>query len=241
MRNVVSMFHIVLNLGKKTVSEIISLAYGIKTTGDPDVTTVRYTDAEIQAQAAVVQGMVGTRASDPHPALTNTEQTEVNKLTAMIIAVKGDVEFYGNKVAAGNRAAFDTIAHRTGFVPQGASAHQQRIFEFLPSENGSFHSRVHSEGQNITYVYQYGITPAKDVLPAIWGDRIALSLVELIVAGFTSGTIIGVRYAAVMHGNEPPIHNRALNYPPVNSKGKVSLTNGVDFMHFSDVIYFAIP
>jgi hypothetical protein len=241
MKNVVSSFHIVLNLGKKTVSELISLAYEIKTTGDADVTTHRYTDAELQAQAAIVQGMIGTRGSDPHPALTKAEQTEVNKLSGMIIAVKGDVEFWGNKVANGNRAIFDTIAHRTGFVPQDTHAHQQRIFEFLPSDNGSFHCRVHSEGVSITYVYQYGITPAKDVLPAIWSDRIALSLVELIVGGFKSGDIVGVRYAAVMHGHEPIVHNRVLNYPPVNSKGKVSLTNGVDFLHFSDVIYVAIP
>src|ERR1017187_5410161 len=174
MKNVVSIFHIVLNLGKKTVSEIISLAYGIKTTGDADVTTHRYTDVQIQAQAAVVQGMVGSRASDPHPALTFAEQTQVNLLSSMIIAVKGDVEFYGNQSAAGNRAIFSTIAHRTGFVPQGEAAHQQRIFEFLPAENGSFYARVHSEGRDITYIFQYGITTAKDVLPTVWSDRIAL-------------------------------------------------------------------
>jgi len=241
MKNVVSNFHIVLNLGKKTVNELISLAYGIKTTGDVTVITARYSDVLIQAQAAIVQGMIGTRGSDPHPSLTSAEQTEVNKLSSMIIGVKGDVEFYGNKFAAGNRTLFDTIAHRTGFVPQGDRAHQQRIFEFLAADNGSFHCRVPSEGDNITYVFQYGNSTAKDVLPLAWSDRIALSLVELIVAGFTSGDIVGVRYAAVMHGHEPIGHNRVLNYPPMNSKGKVSLTKGVDFLHFSDVIYTSIP
>ncbi len=241
MKNVISYFHIVLNLGKKSVNELISLAYGIKTTGDTDVTSHRYSDAAIQAQAAVVQGMVGTRGSDPHPALTKSEQTEVNKLTSMIIAAKGDVEFFGNKVAAGNRTIFETIAHRTGFVPQGEAAHQQRIFEFLPSDIGSFHSRVGSEGRDITYIYEYGITTAKDVLPPTWADRIALPFVELIVAGFASGTIVGVRYAAIMHGTAPLVHNRALNYPPLNAKGKVTLTHGVDFLHFSDVIYTSIP
>jgi len=241
MKNVVSNFHIVLNLGKKTVSELISLAYGIKTTGDADVTTHRYADAAIQAQAAIVQVMIGTRGSDPHPSLTSAEQTEVNKLSSMIIAAKGDVEFWGNKVANGNRTLFDTIAHRTGFVPQGEAAHQQRIFEFLPADNGSFHARVGSEGRDITYVYQYGITTAKDVLPTVWSERIALPFVELIVTGFASGAIVGVRYAAIMHGHEPIGHNRVLNYPPLNAKGKVTLTHGVDFLHFSDVIYTSIP
>ena len=126
-------------------------------------------------------------------------------------------------------------------MPQGDKAQHQRIFEFLPADNGSFHARVHSEGRDITYVFQYGITTAKDVLPATWSDRIPLSLVELIVTGFKSGDIVGVRYAAVMHGQAPIGHNRVLNYPPVNSKGKVTLTNGVDFLHFSDVIYTSIP
>jgi len=241
MKNVVSYFHIVLNLGKKTVHELISLAYGIKTTGDADVTTHRYTDAEIQAQAAIVQGEIGTRASDPHPALTLAEQTEVNKLSNMIIAAKGDVEFWGNKVANGNRVAFDTIAHRTGLVPQGEKAQHARIFEFLPADIGSFYARVHSEGRDITYIFQYGITSAKDVLPTTFSDRIALPFVELIVTGFASGTIVGVRYAAIMHGNAPLVHDRALNYPPLNAKGKVTLTHGVDFLHFSDVIYTTIP
>ena len=241
MKNVVSYFHIVLNLGKISVAELITLANGIKTLGDAVVTTVRFSDVAIKAQAAVVQGMVGSRASDPHPALTFAEQTQVNLLSSMIIAVKGDVEFYGNQSAAGNRAIFSTIAHRTGFVPQGEAAHQTRIFEFLPADIGSFYARVHSEGRDITYIYQYGITSAKDVLPTVWSDRIALPFVELIVTGFTSGTIVGIRYAAIMHGNEPVTHNRALNYPPLNAKGKVQLTNGVDFLHFSDVIYTSIP
>src|ERR1039458_9023420 len=103
MKNVVSYFHIVLNLGKISVAELITLANGIKTLGDAVVTTVRFSDVAIKAQAAVVQGMVGSRASDPHPALTFAEQTQVNFLSSMIIAVKGDVEFYGNKSAAGNR------------------------------------------------------------------------------------------------------------------------------------------
>ena len=254
MKKLMNYFHIVLNFGKMTVSEIIGFAVGIKTTGDPDVTTVTYTDIAIQAMANKVLTEVGSRNTDPHPSLTKQEQQDFDLLCRAIVAVKGDVEQQANKKANGNRAIFETIVRRVGFVPKGISKKHQRVFESKTSEKGSFHVSVPSEGRSCTYIFQYGITPTTGVLPLTWSDFIPIPTTELIVSGLQSGSIVGVNYAVVMH---PTLSKKAITTPaqvdpvsakskvvsslPINKFGKISITHNVSLLNFSDVIYIVIP
>jgi len=175
MKKLMNYFHVVLNFGKMTVSEIIGFATGIKTTGDVDVTTVTYTDVAIKAMVNTVLTEVGNRRNDPHPALTKQEQQDFDTLCRAIVAVKSDVEQQANKKANGNRAIFETIVRRVGFVPKGISKKHQRVFESKTSEKGSFHVGVPSEGKNCTYVFQYGVTPTTGVLPLTWSNLIPYS------------------------------------------------------------------
>jgi hypothetical protein len=254
MKKLVNFFHIVLYFGKMTISELVSFAFGIKTTGDPDVTSPSYTDAQIQALANTVQSEIGSRSSDPRPSLTKQEQQDVDTFCRAIMAVKSDVEKVANLKAQGNRAIFEKIVRRTGFVPKDPAKKHQRVFESKPAEKGSFHVCVPSEGTGSNYVYQYGLTSAIDVPPTQWQDSISLSTTELIVNGLKSGTIVGVHYAAIDHPKHTkkttnklaePDTNRAaskvLNTHAVNNKGKIVYTHGTDLLHYSDIIYIVIP
>jgi hypothetical protein len=250
MKKLVSYFRIVLNLHKITIGQLINQANGIRVTTDTDVTAPSYNDAALQAQGVVVQGIIGDRVTDPKPLLTHAEQIEVNKLSRMIVAVSGDVEKVANDVAQGDRDKFEVIVRRTGFLPKGEAHRHQRVFETVPSERGTFHGRVPGEGDHVVYVFEYGITSAIDVAPPRWEPQIPIPTTDIIVSGLPSGSIVGLRYAAVLppkgkgsHGvvNAPEYAtSKALNQPSISDTGKIVHSHGSSFLHFSDTIYFVI-
>ena len=250
MKKLISYYHLVLNLHKMTINEEVILGLGIRLTGDPDATAPPYTQVQLQTLGTTVQTDLGNRITDPHVTLTDQEQIDVDALSRALIAVKNYVEQVANAKAKGNRAVFDTIANRIGITSKQPHKQHPRVFESLTAEAGSFHVRVPSEGtkgQGITYYFDYGITTAKNVMPAIWQKSIALPVTELIVTGLPSGTIIGLRYAALLHPQHTtksdakalPASNVSVAVP-VNKAGKVSLTHGIDFLHYSDIIYITI-
>jgi len=254
MKKTIAYFHIMLKFDGMTISEELSFAYGIKTTGDPDVTDPSYTDIEIQTFAAKVQADIGIRATQPSPSLTKIEQQHVDILTRAIYSVKSDVEIVANKVAMGNRDIFDQIVRRTGFLPRTISKKHQRVFESLPAEANSFHVRVPSAGKgHYTYYYEFGFTTAKDTPPVKMFSVIALPVTELIINGLDGGTIIGIHYSVVHHPKHTPKTTNSIPQPDteravnkvvttllLNNKGKVAVNMQSSFMHFSDFIYIEI-
>lgn len=253
MKKLLNYFHIVLHFSKMTIADLISMAFGIKTMGDPDITIVSHSDPEIQTQASKVQSEIGERANDPHPSLTKVEQKDVDILARMVVDVKGDVERQANAKAAGNRAIFEAIVRRVGFLPRAISKRFQRVFESKKAEKGSFHVAVPSEGKNTTYVFKYGVTTDVNVIPQKWEDPVPIPVTELIVNGFKSGTIVAVCYAAVAHpkkskksGIAPPVPDaisavgKVVSSLPTNKAGKITIAYGVEFLHFSDPIYIVI-
>jgi len=249
MKKLINYFKIVLNLIRMTIAELIAFANGLKTAGDPDATTPPYTDAQIQALAAIVQTDIGTRITDPNPKLTALQQQHVDALSRAIIANKNYVEMVANKKAAGNRAVFDQICKRIGFTTKKDITKHPRVFESLRSEPGSIHIRIPSEAKgHVTNIFEYGLTSAKGVLPATWEKSIPLPVTELIISGLTSGAIVGIHFAVVL----PPSHtnrtdakvaplSKVANALPINANGKVSLTHGTDYLHYSDVMYIVVP
>jgi hypothetical protein len=249
MKKLMNYFHLVLNMGRMTISELVSFAFGIKLNGDPDAISPPYSQTQVQTLASAVQTDLGSRITDPHPTLTAQEQQHVDSLSRAMIADKNYVEQVANDKAKGDRAVFDEIAKRIGFITQKVRQKHQRVFESLSAEKGSFHVRVPSEGKRgVTYIYEYGITPTQGVLPAAWQKYIPLSVTELIITGLPSGTNIGIHYAVMMN----PSHTKktvpktipdekVATAPPVTKTGKVSIVHGSTFLHFSDVIYILIP
>jgi hypothetical protein len=129
----------------------------------------------------------------------------------------------------------------------------------MHSEKGGFHFIVPSEGRDVIYIYEFGFTTAENVLPTEWLPVIPLDLAELIMIGFRSGDIIAMHYAVQKSPSRKKpktavaadavnadvaktiIPSGVLAMLPVNNKGKVVLTYGANYWHFSNVMYFRIP
>jgi len=107
----------------------------------------------------------------------------------------------------------------------------------------------------LTYIFQYGITTAFNVLPTVWQQSIPLSTSELFISGLPVGAVLAIQYAVIIvpshkkttaaTGGLPTARtatqvsalNKMTTVLPVNKKGKVQLVHGVSFYHFSDAIY----
>ncbi len=258
MKKLVSYFHIVLGLDKMTLAELISFVLGIKLTGDPDAVAPPYTQAQLQTLANKVQTDLGTRITAPNPTLTAAQQIDVDALSRALLAVMYYVEQVANAHTPGNRAQFETICRRIGFNPRGANAKHIRIFEAKPNGAGSFIIIAPSAGagKHAVYVFQLGITTAKDVLPTTWQDMLPVPVTELVVTNAPSGSIIAIHYAEVVVPSHkktggttgtttitPPATGRIrpTNSLSVNKSGKVTYAYGTPFIHYSDVIYVVVP
>jgi len=260
MKKLLGYFHIVLNLHKMSISDEVVLALtGLNYATDPDYTDPTITQPQLQALATTVQNDLGSRITSASLQLTEQEQIDVDALSRAIITVKSEVEVVANKKAGGNRAVFETIVRRIGLHPSQPQAKHVRIVGFMHSEKGGFHFIVPSEGKDVIYIYEFGFTTAENVLPAEWLPVIPLDLAELIMIGFTSGDIIAMHYA--VQKSPPRVKAKTavaadtaktdiakttkpsgvLTMLPVNNKGKVILTYGATYWHFSNVMYFRIP
>lgn len=258
MKKLVSYFHIALHLNKMSLSDLVSFVLGLKLAGDPDAVSPPFTQAQLQALANKVLTDLGVRITSPNPTLTAAQQGDVDALCRALIAVKNYVEQVANAHTPGNRAMFDTITRRIGFLPQGAKKKFLRIFEVKPNGAGGFIIIVPSagKGKHAVYVFQFGVTTAKDVLPATWMELIPIPATELEVTGVPSATIIAIHYAEVIvppHKKKVttttpstgiPVatgRTRPTNLLSVNKAGKVTYVFGTTFLHYSDVIYIAVP
>ena len=256
MKKLVSYFHIVLHLNKMTLEELVTFVLGLKLTGDPDAIAPPFTQAQLQTLANKVLSDLGIRITTPNPTLTAAQQIDVDALCRALIAVKNYVEQVANAHTPGNRAMFDTIVRRIGFMPQGANAKHIRIFEAKPNGAGSFSIITPSagKGKHAVYVFQLGVTTAKDVLPLAWQDMLPIPVTELIVTNAPSGAIIAVHYAEVIVSTHkktggttttitPPASGRIrpTNSLSVSKAGKITYVYGTPFLHYSDVIYIIVP
>lgn len=259
MKKLVGYFHIVLNLIKMSIADEVTLAStGLNYTTDPDYTNPSITQTQLQGMAATVQTDLGTRLTSPNPHLTASEQKDVDALSRAVMTVRAEVEIVANRVAQGDRAVFETIVRRIGFHPAKVHAKHMRIVAFMPGEKGSFHFIVPGESKKVIYIYQVGVTAAEGTAPTQW-QTVPLDRAELLMTGFTSGTIIGLHYAV----QQSPSPRKAktpgatdtskiaigktttpsgvLTILPVNKQGKVVITQGVNYWHFSNIMYFRIP
>lgn len=260
MKKLLGYYHIVLNLHRMSISDEVILALtGLDYANDPDYTNQTVTQPQLRALATKVQNDLGDRITSSSLQLTDQEQIDVDALSRAIITVKSEVEVVANKKAQGNRNIFETIVLRIGFHPSKQQSRHVRIVGFMQSEKGSFHFIVPSEGKDVIYIYEFGFTTAENVLPVNWLPAIPLDLAELIMIGFKSGDIIAMHYAvqkspprvraktAVASNTAKADVEKAtkpsgvLTLLPVNNKGKVVLTYGATYWHFSNVMYFRIP
>lgn len=254
MKKTSGYYHLSLNLHKLTIGGECDLIMGLNYATDPDVHNIPVTQAALQALVAIVRADLGTRVTDPHPTLTKTEQQHVDSMSRGLLGVASDVVRQANNVALGNKVVFETILRRIGFHPSKPKAKHVRIFESKSSGKGMIDIIVPVEKGlgNLTYVFQYGITTAENVLPAKWEDPIPLGSAEFYVSGLPSG-IVAVHYAVlVIPSHKKTVSgtpteksmiaalDKMITMLPVNSKGKIVIMHGLPFYYFSDTIYVTV-
>lgn len=258
MKKTSGYFHLALNLHLLTISEECDLVMGLNYATDPQIANVPVTQAALQALATTVRNDLGARATTPHPALTATEQQDVDKLTRGLLGATSDIVRQANNFALGNRVIFNNILTRIGLHPQQQKTTHSRIFESKSPSKGMIEIIVPSEGKkglgSPTYLFEFGIVTAEGLIPT-WQPIVPLSVAELYLSGIISGSIVAVRYAVLLvppHKKtststavaktlaKPSTPNKMLTILPVNTKGKVVLVYGTAFYTFSDVIYVTV-
>jgi hypothetical protein len=259
MKKTSGYFHLALNLNLLTISEECDLIMGLNYATSTIITGVPVTQAALQALVATVRADLGSRATDPHPALTKTEQQHVDAMTRGLLGATSDIVRQANNISLGNLAVFQSILRGIGINPAKPHAKHTRVFAIKTTAKGTIEIIVPSEsGKGLghpTYLYEYGIAAAEGTLPATWQPVIPLSDAEFYVSGIPSTSIVAVRYAVLLIPSHKktssstalsktigPIvtPNRMLNILPVNAKGKVVLVHGTTFYNFSDVIYIVV-
>ncbi|MBI3501383.1 MAG: hypothetical protein HY063_06275 [Bacteroidetes bacterium] len=240
-----------LETDKMDTPTLVSNAKGIKLTGDPDATAPPVADGTLHSQADTLLTIHTNRQTKPP---TATADDEIKQRNIVERSYKKDglyVQGVCNDVAVaqGDVTAGEAVALRIGYKLKKKSAAHPRDFESLPSEKGSFHVRVKSAGAgHMVYVYEYGITTAENLLPALWEKPIAISVTELIMKGFASGTVVAVRYTVVL----PPAHTKKTNAKlsattamnatkfSISKAKKVTSTHGTDPYQWSNILYIRI-
>lgn len=247
-------FRIKLPLSKMTPDEVCDLGSGMKVDGDSVVTVVTYDDTTRKAAVKLVRDDIDLRVTIPSKTLTKTEQQHLNDLAVIMETTKNEAEVQANKFAAGNRVLFDQVVTRVGLMPRAQAAAHEKGFMFKKADANSFHvvAPAPEKGRYTAY-FLYGFTTAVGTPPPTFEPQVALPVCELITGGIPNGTIVGLMYAVLIHpkhtkktaskikqpDNVTPV-GKALNVPTVNNKGKIVITHGVPFLHWSDIIYYTV-
>ncbi len=266
MQKLSGIFHLVLNLHKMLIGEEITLALGIKIGSDPQVnmTLLPYSQTVVQQRATTVQTLLGNRINLVNPMLTKQEQQAVSDLSFALISDANEISRQANEIAKGNKLTYETIINRIGLHPKGDKAKHVRIFEVRPAGKGAVHIILPDESQfgSTVYIILKGISTQEGLLPP-WDEKIALPHTEIFIDGLKSGSILCVEYAVLIvpaHRKKTPasggssatsLEKTAINTGstpqkmvtiyPVNKAGKVQITQGVNYYHFSDPIFIIVP
>jgi hypothetical protein len=191
---------VALDIKKMKVLTLCSKANGVKTTGDPDVTNPPLSDAMLSLQAEKVSSIVSLRQSVQKKDLTRQQEAEVETLKTYYEQVGRYVQMVANKVAkdTGSVAAGEEVVLRCGFKLKKKRILPPRTFEIVNSEPGWTHLRIKAVAKNAAYIWRFGITHEKGVIPEIFMPVMVTMVCEVIVKHSFSGIIMGYQVACVL-------------------------------------------
>jgi hypothetical protein len=196
------------NLGKIKVSRaykkldtpsLYSFAHGTSfgTTGIG--ATVPESDTTIQGLANTMMGTHTTRQTAPSKTLTSNEKTQ---RAALLTALDLNADYLQGKanaaaIAAGDINAGNAIVTTAGFALAGKGI-SKRIIGIISAGIGwiLFHAAKSKKGIE-GFVYEFGITTAKGVVPATIKQAFEINA-TCMISGLPSGSIIGVRFASIV-------------------------------------------
>ncbi len=250
------------NLGKIKVSRaykkldtptLYSFAHGTSfgTTGIG--ATVPESDITIQGLAGTMMGTHTTRQTAPSKTLTSNEKAQ---RAALITALDLNADYLQGRanaaaIAAGDINVGNAMVTSVGFALAGKGV-PKRIIGIIRAGIGwiLFHGAKSKKGVE-GFVYEFGITTAKGVVPAIIKQAFELSS-TCMISNLPSGSIIGVRFASIVPvthrgGIVAPATARTTSAttatPTTASKGKHPVIdfNNPNPYSFSEWYYTVIP
>ncbi len=236
---------VALDLEEMDVTNLASMAKGVKTTGDPDVTNPSVTDLVLHGQADDLLDCHDQRGTNKSPSLTRQETVLKNILIRSVTDVGLDVEKAANKVAIaqGDVAAGEAVVLRCGYKLKKKGTKPPREFEVVGSGPGWVHIRVKSVGSRAGYVWRFGITTEIGKVPTIFMPMLFTLECEVIITNIPRGAILGYQMASIVPVNltaKSSPNPDVSKIPPLGapSKGKKpTFTANVDPLHWSDFIY----
>jgi hypothetical protein len=237
---------VAMNLEELDTPNLCSTAKGIKTTGDADVTNPPYTDAQLKTMADDTMAVHIQRATNQSKSLTKQENELCGKVRSAVYAVGVYVETIANKVAEteGSLAAGEEVVVRCGFTLKKKRELTPRGFELVDSGPGWMHFRVKAVAAKAGYLWRFGRTPKKGVMPEGPLTTFFTLECEIIINNLEGGDYIACQMASILPvglGSKKStqmnqLKEDASKTPSMGSK-KPTLSANSDPYNWSDFIY----
>lgn len=234
------------NIKKMKVATLCSNAKGVKTDGDSDVVNPPYSDAAIRLQADKVSMIHSLRITDKRMSLTRKEEQEVETLRLYYDSIGRNVQDKANEVAKdnGSIAAGEAVVLRCGFKLKKKRLLPPRMYEIVNSGPGWIHFRVKSAGKYAAYIWRFGFTNKKGVIPEEFMPVMVTMSCELIITHSFIGKILGAQVACVIPNKRSARTKIAKNTLSEQYESTATFRGnkpvveaGMDAMQWSDFIY----
>ena len=237
---------VALDLDTMDQNELCITAKGVITTGDPDVTTPPVTDAVLYAQADDLLKNLAKRKTDRSKDLTNIGLDLAGKVRMAlqkdglyVQSVANDVAEANGSVALGN-----AVVNRCGFKLKKKADKTPRDFKVVGSGPGWTHLRVKAVGKRAGYLWRFGKTTKKGIMPAGTLTTLFTLECEIIINNQDSGDIYGYQMASILpvsHGSgtgtSPTITAESASMMPASKTKKATISSDKDPYNWSDYIY----
>jgi hypothetical protein len=215
---------VITDISDLSTPDMVSEAKGIKLTGDPDVTSPPVTETILHTEADDLLNIHTKRQTNPPTATAEQEQLQRDIVIRDYKKDALEVQSVANDVAAaaGDVAAGIIVVQRTAFRLKKDGMPHQRHFEVVESGEGWVHLRTKAIHHPAGYVWNYGITAAKDTPPTIFKPLLFTLEVDIIINNLQSGSIYAFQVAGILPVQRP------------------TFSDGVEPLTFSDFIYTGI-
>jgi hypothetical protein len=231
---------------KMDVPTLITTAKGIKTTGDADVVDPPFTDAQLQTQAGDLADTHSKRQTNQSKSLTRQEEEQAETLKTSVSWVGRYVQQIANKVAkdTGSVPMGEAVVERCGFKLKKKAEKAPRGFEVVDSGPGWTRLRAKSVGKRGGYLWRFGKTTQKGVMPS--GPLTTFFTLEcdVIIYGEESGAIMGYQMASILPIGQKNTSGSSVSGSTEDSSmvlsakaKKAAITIGIDPYNWTDFIY----
>ena len=196
------------NLGKLKVSrkyhglsdsELVTFAYGIVFTGDPDATTPYNTDSQLQAAADTLRDALSAKQTNPSKTATSNCKAARKTLLQMLDEDAGYVEIVANKVSVGkgDLEKGKAVIYRIGYAATGKGTGLRR-YGFVNFGPGWMHVREKKAKKGTEgHVWEVGIPTAKNTPPQNVIQFFSFEA-ECIFNNIPSGSYLAYRHASII-------------------------------------------